>query len=630
MMRNTIQWAPLVVLCLLCLIESVSAAGVKLWELGGRVEENPNTVFVMFGFVVFLTIVIETGKHKMEHGTVDPYRLASYEALYVELMLVGVVSFFLILSAELGLTDVRIGSCDDSGTGVTDAPLPPAAAALVASTSGSGSECGYGFDLDIFEYAHLVLFVMGITYCAYVQLCFYWRDRFANNLRTLQLYSLSSWKVLEMSTGMGKSTFARKLLVVRSAMCIEYGDWMEYLCDPKDIANAKKLAEFNEEDEPSAMPPVEEAVARFNMAKYFKLMYSEILMELIHVPIWVWLCVIAMATVNTVHMLDVDLGITLLVSAIVGPVAAVIVWWRLEAKLSVMVALMEDHPDIYKHEYKLSKSHPDIDDKATFEPTATYSEWHAEEVPPWTQIEGEGTFLSPSEKGFRGCIQVVTFSTCFYVGQVAMLTPILFKHLGVGPLLLAWLLPAIPLVYLLPVSIQSYVLVYLTHRPTLTNLRKTLNHSNPHRPPHGHGHGHGHGHDGGHGHGHGGGHGHGHDKEGHHHDEEKGSKRSSEGTSTTNEIAMEEVFDSFDSQQRTVSRGGGVQYHPRPSRGTYRELDMDHSMRAPLRGALHSPAHSARRTRSPEHELQHLGSMGGMSASGRGKKPPIRQSTMNW
>eukprot|EP00659_Diplonema_papillatum_P000317 gene317-442_t len=89
-------------------LQAASAADVKLWQLGTDVEDNPLTVFFMFSFVVGLTILVESARHAIEHRTLDPYRMAGLEAIYIELMLIGIVNFFLILIAELGLTGVRI------------------------------------------------------------------------------------------------------------------------------------------------------------------------------------------------------------------------------------------------------------------------------------------------------------------------------------------------------------------------------------------------------------------------------------------------------------------------------------------------------------------------------------------
>ena len=487
---------------LACLARCAEGAGVKLWDVGSNVEENPITVFSMFALVVALTITVELGKHAMEHKTRDPYRAATYEALYVEFMLIGVVSFVLILSAELGLTDVQIGGCDATPMPVVIGTLSPNA----GSGSGSGSKkCGYRFDLVLFQYAHLALFFMGIAYCVHIQVNFLWRDRFANRLRAAQAHTLSSWKVLELSTGMAKCTFARQALVIRSAMVIEYGSRLRYLCEATYLS---KKAEFAEKTHANAetFPAEDEAIARFNFAKYIKLMYSEIMVDLIHVPVWVWLTVVAMSTVNLVHMADIDLAVTLLCSAAFGPILSVLLWWRLQLRLNRAVRLMEEHPDIYKYEYHSARAHPDVDDEATFEPlSASESGWYRGRGTPWEHehVLGDGTIMNPSQTIYKRLLQIVVFSTCFYVGQLVLLTPVTYDHLGLGPLLLAWLLPMVPLGYMLPAVMESYVLVFLTFEPTLLNLTKVLSSANPHNPP-GHGHGHG-GHDdhkGGHGHEH--------------------------------------------------------------------------------------------------------------------------------
>eukprot|EP01064_Diplonema_japonicum_P001938 TRINITY_DN11277_c0_g1_i1.p1 TRINITY_DN11277_c0_g1~~TRINITY_DN11277_c0_g1_i1.p1 ORF type:complete len:710 (+),score=60.87 TRINITY_DN11277_c0_g1_i1:76-2205(+) len=489
-------------------------ANVKLWELGTNVEENPITVFAMFAFVVALTVLVETLKHYIEHKTVDPYRLAGLEAIYIELMLVGVVSFFLILGAELGLTSIRIGSCSST-------PSTPSDNTPSAGSSSSGSAlCGYGFDLDLFEYAHLALFFMGIAYCIYLQLCFAWRDRFGKTIKEHQKFTLASWKYLEDRTGKAKCVEARKVLLLRSAFIMQNANKIKYVCTKSAYKDEVKLAEMCGEPTPKKFPPMSEATDHFDMGKYIKLLYSELMIELIHVPIWVWGCVIAMATMNLVHMLDIKLAITMMVSAGFGPILSILLWWRLEVKLSKLVSLLDVHPDLYTLKFHGSNVHEEVlkvnpDFGKNIEPTKKLSPWTP--TTPWDEIKGDGSLSSPSATSFRKIIQVVTFSTCFYVGQLVMLTPLISKDLGPATLLLGWMLPVLPLGYLVPRSMLTYTLVFLTANPSLINLTKTLREGSPHNVGHSHGHG-GHGHGDDHGHSHGG-HGHGHG----HHDADKAS-----------------------------------------------------------------------------------------------------------
>eukprot|EP00662_Eupelagonemidae_sp_cell21_P008849 gene8849-21779_t len=64
----------------------------------------------MFIFTVLLILGIETAHHKADHSTRDPDRRRALQAIWGEtaparcLLIMGIVAFLLILSAEIGLT----------------------------------------------------------------------------------------------------------------------------------------------------------------------------------------------------------------------------------------------------------------------------------------------------------------------------------------------------------------------------------------------------------------------------------------------------------------------------------------------------------------------------------------------
>ena len=434
---------------------AMGGGDAKLWELGDQVEANPLTVFTMFCGVITLTVGVEVMKHHFEHKHADdPYKMAGLEAIYVELMLVGVVSFALVLAAELGLTDIRIGGCDSSaGSG--------------SSKSSSSGECGYGFDLLLFEYAHLVLFSMGLAYCAYIQVCFYWRKRIWDAIHELQQYTLTSWKILELKTGTSKCTFARKILLIRSAMALRHEQKMRYICRKEVGFHTRALHTLDYQDHPD-LPNPDACQGSLDMGKYVYLMYSELIIQLIHVPHWIWGCVPFLAGINLLNMVGVDLALMLVVTATLGPAGSFFFWWRMESRLSSLVNQIERIPGVYDVPCYGSTPHPDTDPDATFTPGFKNTN---PDLDPWQIVEDESiwkpSFIKP-------CLQLLVYSTCFYVGQLVMLSALTADHLGFLVLVMAYIAPLVPLCYFIPQTLLLYVLIYQTRRPPQRLLQAVL------------------------------------------------------------------------------------------------------------------------------------------------------------
>eukprot|EP00659_Diplonema_papillatum_P017710 gene17710-27255_t len=236
----------------------VGGADHKLWELGADVNDNPITVFTMFTFTVMLSIVIETIKHTTEHHTHDPHRKLALGAVYSELMMIGVVSFLLILAAEVGLTDLTIrkpGCTSDnsaSGSGSTAATHTRFGVILGDGHSGSGSSdpCVLSFDVLMFEYAHLVLFFMGITYAIFIQFAFWQRNRLCRDLTEIQKQPLTDvcspeFKVPSLIGIMGfgdRSSWIVTLLCLRAGMIINLQDRITEVCSEDELQLEVRLA----------------------------------------------------------------------------------------------------------------------------------------------------------------------------------------------------------------------------------------------------------------------------------------------------------------------------------------------------------------------------------------------------
>ena len=452
-------------LLLLASATVVDAAGQKLWELGLEVEDNSLTAFLMFCFVVGITCLVEGAKHTAEKKIKDPWRKQSLQAIYVELMMVGVVSFLLILLAELGLLDVRITiGCDDNAT-----PAPP------ASGSGSGTECGFGFDLILFEYAHLVLFFMGIMYCIFIALAFFARDRMTATIAEVQQKTLHEWyeesptptgELSVMGFYWDKGTWARTVLTLRAAIIIEHSAKMQALCAPDIQELRKAIHKHMAKPLPAAFPPPEAAVRQFDMARFAKIATSDVLLEFLHIPPIAWLFVLLVAAANLIHRAGVDLADALLYVAFFGPAIALFLLWRLSIHLTYLARRTCGHPSIPHIEFHRAEGKRgalNLRDKDAL----VGLEWAQGGEDPWEILTGcceDGStfdFLDPLDPGaLERQIQISLLVLCFSIGQLAMLSRLLFSHIGALGLL-CWILPMPPVAIWIPRAILVYA---LTHR----------------------------------------------------------------------------------------------------------------------------------------------------------------------
>eukprot|EP01059_Diplonema_ambulator_P006901 TRINITY_DN16475_c0_g1_i1.p1 TRINITY_DN16475_c0_g1~~TRINITY_DN16475_c0_g1_i1.p1 ORF type:complete len:577 (+),score=69.76 TRINITY_DN16475_c0_g1_i1:965-2695(+) len=468
--------------------------GAKLWDLGFGVEENPLTVFVMFCFVVFLTVCIEVAKHNAEHGMKDKHRKQALVAVYAELMMVGVISFLLILTAELGVLDIRIGSCDTPSNAPADpntplpAPSAPYATPLASknpssSASGSGSEeCGIGFDLILFEYAHLVLFFMGLTYCCFIMVAFVQRDRICAEISTLQDTPLSEWlrqkpKPMSVSGIMGAylcirgGPWARSILTLRAAIILEHEKRLKKICDPSRVALEHKIAKHKRIHPPGQLPRPDEAVHKFDIARFAKIATSEVLIHLLHIPAVVWCVVLVIAATNVLHRAGISLSYAVVIMAFFGPFLGIFLLWRISIHMSQVVQRASGHPGIARVPYMKGpingpppREALEINPKYVREGLA----WSEGGEDPWEILTGcieDGTrwdFLDPLDpRALEIQIQAVIFASCFYTGQVCMLSTLIYETSGIAALIFCWLSPVPPLVFWVPRALMIYA---LTHR----------------------------------------------------------------------------------------------------------------------------------------------------------------------
>eukprot|EP01063_Lacrimia_lanifica_P011188 TRINITY_DN1798_c5_g1_i1.p1 TRINITY_DN1798_c5_g1~~TRINITY_DN1798_c5_g1_i1.p1 ORF type:complete len:719 (+),score=182.09 TRINITY_DN1798_c5_g1_i1:43-2199(+) len=479
---------------LLAIIDGASGAG-GLWVLGNEVDQHPATVFVMFVAIVGLTVAVELVKHWVEHRTHDPYRVAALEALYQELMMLGVVSFFLTLGAELGLTQVKFGCIDPEPA---PAPIPGFTTPPPdASGSGSGSgygNCEYGFDIALFQFSHLVLFSMGLFHFVWVQVAFVWRGQFAKQVEDIQQYTATSWK--SVAPGVATAKAAYQMLHLRAAMVIEYGDRMGYICDARAAREALELAELDGDPAPPALPNRDDAGVRFDFAKYIKLMYSEMLLELIHPPVWIWLAGLLLSVVFLSPVADLSLSVVFIPTSAVGPIFAVVTWWQIGGRYENLCKAVGEHPNAGWHEYHTATAHPEVLKSSAVEtrPEKVAPEPRYAKLP-WQKAKDLSGCGKNGLYFYRTCMQVSIFCNCLYLGKLCFLTPVIWRKYGALMLALAWLVPLIPFFHTSHQAIKFFVLVFLTEEPSLANLKKTLQDSDPHAPPHHDHHGHGHGQD---------------------------------------------------------------------------------------------------------------------------------------
>ena len=453
----------MIIVLIFALIRETSAAGgAKLWDLGKRVEDNPLTVFIMFGFVVFATLGIEGAKHAIERKTRDSSRRKGIQSIYSELMMVGVVSFMLILSAEVGLLDIRL-------------PLGDCTSNSGSSSSGS-DQCGIGFDILMFEYAHLVLFFMGLTYCVFILVTFYQRDRMTARIAKLQKVSLHKYMRHESTpaslAGIAgfylhkESLWAKSVLFIRGAVIANNEAEIRDICNPSINVHEKWLARHKLTKPPSPLPPPEEAVHHFDMARFTHKAMSETIVDLLHIPPIAWFMVLLAAPgTNLLHKLGPALSTTVIGTAILPPTIGAFMLMRISGLLKKMIERASGHPRIAHVEYIGS-------DGATNAPfdLDRYEEygqrWSQGGDDPWDHeksccCDPHSKWDPQNPPALRFQIHVIVLVTCFHIGQVVMLTGLIVKEAG-ALVLVCWIAPLFPLLYFVPRTVLIFALVHGT------------------------------------------------------------------------------------------------------------------------------------------------------------------------
>ena len=475
-----------VLFAVLALAREAAAGGdIKLWQLGDDVNDNPITVFTMFFFVVLLSVAIEMAKHKVEAKTKDKHRRLALGAIYSELMMVGIVSFLLILAAELGLTDVSIrkpGCNDPVPANNTVAPGTNGTAAPDSSSSSGSSPCEVTFNLAMFEYAHLVLFIMGLAYGTFIQVCFIQRDRFCRQLEKIQQ------KTLEDTCTNGDyrtpSTFGimgilgrtkgwdRCVLALRQAIIIHHEKLLREVCDPRELRLEEILATMREHDMPQIRARPYDSQRYFDIAKFSKVATSEVLVELLHVPIFVWIAIVFMSASNLIHLGGMSLSSVTLIFAFVGPVSSIWLLWRISSQLQTLISSAIGHPDLLKNPYHAATKTTEITKINIASSRKAYGlEWAQGERIPWDILTGcceddhplNSLDLNDPDKLERQ-IQIIVFASCFYIGQISMLVSLIYEEMGIIVVFGCVLLPIISLIAFVPRSLFIYTLVHRSEK----------------------------------------------------------------------------------------------------------------------------------------------------------------------
>ncbi|KAJ9459041.1 hypothetical protein DIPPA_06600 [Diplonema papillatum] len=485
-----------------CLVEP-AAGNIKLWELGDKANENPITVYMMFCFSVCITVCIETMKHTTERRLKDKYRRQALNAIYTQLMMLGIVSFLLILSAEVGLLDIRLdikGDCDDFPE--VEKPSNGSASGSASTSdasSGSGSACGLGFDIVLFEYAHLVLFFMGLIYCAFIMIAFWQRDQLCDSVREYQKKTLVAWyekkpKPSSVPGIMGfpfkREAWARSVLTMRAAIIVEHAEEIKAICDPRRVYHEDEIAKHRRQPVPESLPEQRDAFHHFDMARFCHIAMSEVLLELLHIPPLVWITILVIAAGNLIHRSGVTLAAALVVTSFIGPLLSIFLLWRLSIQLGLLIHRSAGHPQIAMVEFHDAVSGADDADgeahppsqKINIEPrfAALGRMWSEGGEDPWAILTGcipdDSMFndFDPLDPGaLEHQIQAVIFVSCFYIGQLSMLTSLMFGELGALGIV-CWLMPLPPLLFFIPRSLLLYTLVHRTKNPPSAWLRYAL------------------------------------------------------------------------------------------------------------------------------------------------------------
>eukprot|EP01065_Artemidia_motanka_P049252 TRINITY_DN8103_c1_g1_i3.p1 TRINITY_DN8103_c1_g1~~TRINITY_DN8103_c1_g1_i3.p1 ORF type:complete len:933 (+),score=262.72 TRINITY_DN8103_c1_g1_i3:61-2799(+) len=590
------------VLGLLWLARSADGAGgASLWELGDEVDKNPMTVFSMFVLTVVFTVIVEVSKHSIEHRTHDPYRRQALQAIYAELMMLGIVSFLLVLGAELGLTEIQIrkpgcessssgsaasgsasgpaaaagsgsGSSSASAPGQTPATSPPSqapncvwvlqtsaglfdcksadtctamssgtnltysctsaslsptkgptaspsGAPTVAPTgapttpssgSGSGDPCLIGFDILMFEFAHLVLFFMGLTYAGFIQVAFWQRNRVVEFVRQAQKTTLrehmekvGGWKDPGALAIMGlgnKDDFARAIIMLRNIMVLRHEDALRDCCDRTEEHLLRATAKYTGKPPPAPMPMPDDALHQFDMSRLVNIAVSEVMVELLHVPPTVWFAVIFMSASNLIHMMDIDLAEVTLLFAPFGLLLSLLQTNAMARHMSSVLHGGCGHSRLCKVAFTEAGG-SQVQGQLTVPPklASKAARWEAGEdhKHPWHKLDGCCDDNHPCNAcdpldphALEVQMQVTVFSCCFYIGQIMMLSTLIAKDMHVLACIACWILPLVPLLVFIPRSILIYSLVHRTLSPPRHWLKYALKSQDD--PQEGHGHGHGH------------------------------------------------------------------------------------------------------------------------------------------
>eukprot|EP01062_Namystynia_karyoxenos_P044492 TRINITY_DN32805_c0_g1_i1.p1 TRINITY_DN32805_c0_g1~~TRINITY_DN32805_c0_g1_i1.p1 ORF type:complete len:738 (+),score=186.07 TRINITY_DN32805_c0_g1_i1:89-2302(+) len=498
----------------------------KLWQLGSLVEKNPIITFSMFVFSVGLTIAIESGKHKLDHSTRDFWRKQALNAIWSELMILGVVAFALIVSAETGLTDVRITlGCDlnpppptsedaapsaaaDSGSGSAAVASAAAGTALVSSSgsaaSGSSSEepCGIGFDLLIFEYAHMVLFFMGISYAVFMQSAFMNRNLLKTAIRRAQKEkSLADWNAEAggaeaplsrfapiLMTGTG---WARMTMTLRAAMCVHLEAQLRDACNQQQTKLEQALATMREDLKVADLPGPSEAIAFFDMSRFAKAAMSIELVHLLHISKFAWCSVMVVAFVTGFlpKITALNLSTTMVIGCFLGPTIGLVAVLHLVRTFNALTSACLGHRKLTAmgwhatrggggsalDQYVVQMGTPESEDKVR---------WADGGKCPWAMLTGR----RQNPERVHTAFQIIIISACFYLGELTMLSPLIADMQGHAVLLMLWAVTAFNLFVLIPRGIFLFALVHSTALPSRELLRYSCGAQWHDKGDHGHGH----------------------------------------------------------------------------------------------------------------------------------------------
>eukprot|EP01065_Artemidia_motanka_P014401 TRINITY_DN18366_c0_g1_i2.p1 TRINITY_DN18366_c0_g1~~TRINITY_DN18366_c0_g1_i2.p1 ORF type:complete len:676 (+),score=209.40 TRINITY_DN18366_c0_g1_i2:94-2028(+) len=123
-------------------------------------HENPMEVLTMLSFVIILTIVFEVGKHVLESRINHAHHYQeAVQALYSEIMLLGLISFMLLLALDVGF--LRQFSA---------------------------------FNVIVFELVHFLLFFLGITHSLAVCLLFKTFGLPSQFVAKAQMHTAAHWR----------------------------------------------------------------------------------------------------------------------------------------------------------------------------------------------------------------------------------------------------------------------------------------------------------------------------------------------------------------------------------------------------------------------------------------------------